>query len=64
MVEERLVDQRQRGNQLLKLKDVYYGGTAGTKPDAKQLTERAGGDALRPYGPLGPKRIGEVTYLT
>ena len=25
--------QRQRGDQLLKMKDVFWGGTAGTKPD-------------------------------
>ena len=30
---ERLGDQRQRGDQLLKMKDVYWGGIAGTKPD-------------------------------
>ena len=33
MVEERLVDQRQRDDQLLKMKDAYWGGAAGTKPD-------------------------------
>ena len=33
-LEERLVDQRQRGDQLLKMKDAYWGGTAGTRPDA------------------------------
>ena len=32
-VEERLVDQRKRGDQLLKMKDASWGGTAGTKPD-------------------------------
>ena len=32
-VEERLVDQRQHGDQLLKMKDAYWDGTSGTKPD-------------------------------
>ena len=33
------------------MKDAYWGGTAGT--------EQAQEDALQPYGPLGPKRIGK-----
>ena len=31
--QQRLVDQSQHGDQLLKMKDAYWGGTAGTKPD-------------------------------
>ena len=44
----------------VEMKDTCWTGTAGTRPDVEQLTERAGEDALRPYGPLGPKRICEV----
>ena len=33
-VEERLVDHRERDVQLLKMKDEYWSGTAGTRQDA------------------------------
>ena len=45
------------------MKDVYWGGAAGTKPDVYQLTEQDGGDSLRPYGPE-EDRWGEVTILS
>ena len=35
-------------------------GNLGTKPNELRETEGTGKSSLQPYGPQGPKRIGEV----